>query len=215
MKLKKHGINRYAGRYPFMRSRRTVWSELVRYVKKDLDEVEVIVELGTGYCDFINQFHAKRKIGYEVNFEMAKFADPDVELHIEDAMNVGKLGNQTADVVFASNFLEHLDETELDLLLPNIYRVLKCEGRLVLIQPNYRLCKDRYFDDPTHKTVFTDESIVLLLKRFSFRIKKIHSGLLPLTVQSPLPKWAFLVRLYLLSPVKPMAGQMYVVATKD
>ena len=32
-------------------------------------------------------------------------------------------------------------------------------GRLVLIQPNHRLCAEHYFDDPTHRTIFDDRNI--------------------------------------------------------
>jgi SAM-dependent methyltransferase len=145
---------------------------------------------------------------------MRQFAARGVDLRIEDATGITQLGFKNVDLVFASNFMEHLDQTEFSILLPKIHDVLKPQGKLVLLQPNYRLYPERYFDDKTHKTIFSDENISGFLEGYGFVIRKLIPGLLPFSMKSRLPKWSFLVRLYLLSPVRPMAGQMYVVAER-
>lgn len=200
--------------YPYLKSRTGVWSEIVRYVKKDTGEIHTLVELGTGYCDFINQFPAKQKIGYDIRPETAQFAGPEVDLRIENAVGLPGIPNNSVDLVFASNFMEHLTQEELDTLLPRISEVLNHRGKLILVQPNYRLCPDHYFDDETHQTIFSDKNIVPFIEEYGFRILKLIPGLLPFSMKSRLPKWPFLVRLYLGSPIKPLAGQMYVVAEK-
>lgn len=200
--------------YPYLKSRTGVWSEIVRYVQKDTGETHTLVELGTGYCDFINQFPAKRKIGYELRSEMIQFADPAVDLRIENAVGLPGIRNNSVDMVFASNFMEHLNKEELSILLPRISEVLTHRGVLILIQPNYRFCPDHYFDDETHQTIFSDKNIVPFLEEYGFRILKLIPGLLPFSMKSRLPKCPFLVRLYLKSPIKPLAGQMYVLAEK-
>lgn len=202
-------------KYPYLKYRKGVWREIVRFVKKDAGTVNTLIELGAGYCDFINQFPAGRRIAYDLNPEMHKYADTGVDLRIEEARGINRLGDSIADLVFASNFMEHLDHAELDKLLPNIHSVLRSKGKLILLQPNYRLYPDRYFDDKTHKTIFSDENISGFLEKYGFSVRKLIPGLLPFSMKSRLPKWSVLVRLYLLSPIKPMAGQMYVVAERS
>jgi len=209
-----NAAHRYIGAYPFLKGRRRVWREIARFVEKDAAAVHTVVELGAGYCDFINQFPARRKIAFDLNPEMAAFAAPEVELRTTDATTLPGIEAESVDLVFASNFLEHLSQDELNRLLPRIRSVLSPDGRLILLQPNYRLCAKRYFEDPTHQTVFDDASIVTALARHALRAVRVEPGLLPFSMRSHLPQWACLTRLYLHSPIKPLAAQMYVVAER-
>ena len=206
--------NPYIGAYPFLKGRRRVWREIARFVQKDVPAAHTVIELGAGYCEFINQFPATRKIAFDLNPEMAPFAAPEVELRSGDAATLPGIQAESVDLVFASNFLEHLRQDELDALVPRIRCVLAPGGRLVLLQPNYRLCAERYFEDPTHETIFDDTSIVKLLATHGLRVLRLEPGLLPFSMRSRLPQWGWLTRLYLRSPVKPMAAQMYVVAER-
>jgi len=206
--------NAYIGAYPFLKGRRRVWREIVRFVQKDAPTARTVVELGAGYCDFINQFPAPRKIAFDLNPEMAAFAAPEVELRTGEATTLSGIKAESIDLVFASNFLEHLRQEQLAALLPRIRSVLAPGGRLILIQPNYRLCADRYFEDPTHQTIFDDASIVELLTMHAFHVIRLEPGVLPFSMKSRLPQWGCLTRLYLRSPIKPMAAQMYVVAER-
>lgn len=204
--------NPYVGAYPWLRGRRAVWGEIARYIARDVPDVETMIELGAGYCDFVNQFPARHKLAFDLNPEMRAFAAPEVELRVESAIELPRIAPASIDLVFASNFLEHLDERELARLLARIHEVLTPRGRLVLIQPNHRLCREHYFDDPTHRTIFDDENIVDWLGRFGLVTLRRVAGLLPFTMNSRLPKSALLTRLYLNSPIRPLAAQMYVVA---
>ena len=204
--------NPYVGAYPELPGRRAVWGAIARFVARDAGEVGTLVELGPGYCDFLNQFPAKRKIGFDLNPEMKRFAVEGVELRIESALELPEIAPASVDLLFASNFLEHLDGEELDELLPAIRRVLAPRGRLILIQPNHRLCAEHYFDDPTHRTLFDDGNIGEWLARHGLRVVKLVPGLLPFSMNSRLPRWGWLTRFYLRLPFRPLAAQMYVVA---
>jgi hypothetical protein len=207
-----NGTNEYNGAYPYLRERAHVWREIARYVRRDAPNARVAVALGPGYCDFINAFHADQKIAFDLNSEMSEFADAGVDLRIQDASHLSDLSPGSVDLIFASNFLEHLDECEAIQLLSAACQALSDRGRLILLQPNHRRCADHYFDDPTHKTVFDDQNIAEWLQKCGLRPRRIVPGLLPFSMKSRLPKWPLLVRLYLNSPVRPMAAQMYVVA---
>jgi SAM-dependent methyltransferase len=204
--------NPYVGAYPELTGRRAVWGAIARYVARDAPDVATLLELGAGYCDFLNQFPAKHRIGFDLNPEMRRFADADADLRIESAIALPGIAPASIDLCFASNFLEHLDAEDLDTLLPRVRRALAPGGRLILLQPNHRLCAEHYFDDPTHRTIFDDANIGPCLGRHGFRVVKLVPGLLPFSMRSRLPKWGWLTRLYLALPVRPLAAQMYVVA---
>jgi SAM-dependent methyltransferase len=205
-------VNPYSGAYPYLRERAHVWREIARYVRRDVPDARVAIELGPGYCDFINAFPAEQKVAFDLNPEMLAYAEEGVDLRIEDASHLGDLPPGSVDLVFASNFLEHLESNEVEQLLSAARKVLSDRGRLVLLQPNHRRCAEHYFDDPTHKTIFDDRNICDWLKRSDLRARRIVPGLLPFSMKSRLPKWPLLVRLYLNSPIRPLAAQMYVVA---
>ena len=84
------------------------------------------------------------------------------------------------------------------------------------MQPNFRYAWRAYFDDYTHRSVFTDVSLPALLRAQGFSIDLVQPRFMPYSMRgSRLPITPWLVRPYLRSPLKPMAGQMLIVATKD
>ena len=86
-------------------------------------------------------------------------------------------------------------------------------GRLIVIQPNFRYAAKHYFDDYTHRSVFTDVSLPNLLRAHGFAIDRVDPRFLPYSMRGtklPIRRWT--VRAYLRSPFRPMAGQMLVIA---
>jgi SAM-dependent methyltransferase len=123
-----------------------------------------------------------------------------------------KLESASFDIVFSSNLLEHLERAEVRRALAEFHRVLRKGGRLILIQPNYRLCASAYFDDYTHVTPLSDRSLSDLLTVSGFRPIVVRARFMPLTLRSRASKLSFLVPLYLRSPWRPFAGQMLLIA---
>jgi hypothetical protein len=93
--------------------------------------------------------------------------------------------------------------------------VLAPRGRLSLVQPNFRVAPHVYFDDYTHRTVFSDVSLCDWLRASGFRVVECVPRFMPFTVKSRLGGLTFLVPLYLRSPWRPFAGQMFVVAERE
>ena len=207
--------NPYIGAYPELAARRGVWREIVRYVVTDVGPVDTLVELGPGYGDFIDQYPAKRRIAFDLNPEMRAFMGPGVEFHERDASAMASLPAESVDLVFASNFLEHLEGPDIEEILEVAHRVLRPGGRIALIQPNHRRCAEHYFDDPTHVSVFDDRNIREWLACAGFARIRVDPGLLPFSMKSRAPKWPLLVRAYLHSPWRPLAAQMYAVGERD
>jgi SAM-dependent methyltransferase len=138
----------------------------------------------------------------------------DIEAIVGDATDLSGFADGDFATVIASNFLEHLEHDAIDALLDDVARVLRTGGRLILIQPNFRLDQKRYFDDYTHRTIWTDTSLTDLLVAHGFRIERCEPRFLPLTMKSRLSFGHRLVPAYLRLPFRPLAGQMLVVAER-
>jgi SAM-dependent methyltransferase len=173
-----------------------------------------VVELGSARGEFINAIKAERRIAVDLWPGLSEHVEGGVEAHVKSATNLGFLESESVDVVFASNFLEHLSIDDVRAVLAEAHRVLRSRGRLILVQPNYRTSHKRYFDDYTHISIWTDVSLSDFVEAERFEVERVESRFLPLTVKSRFPVHPSLIRLYLASPIKPMAGQMLVVARR-
>ncbi len=206
--------NPYIGAYPWLGGRAGVWREIARYVLRDAPAPRAVVELGAGYCDFINSVAAPKRIAFDMNPDMSRFAAAGVDLRIGDCRGLPGVEDGSIDLVFASNFLEHFTAEEAGRLLDDIRRVLRPGGRLALIQPNHARNSRDYWVDPTHKTAFDHENLPALVQSHGLHVVRVTPGLLPFSMKSRLPKIPLLVRYYLRSPIRPLAAQMYVVAER-
>jgi len=205
----------HASRLPPDPRREQLWVYLTRYLSRFVPAGSAVLELGAGYCYFVNAIPAARKVAVDVMPELSRWAAPSVEARCEDATAfLEQAEPESFDFVLASNFLEHFDWATLDRVGAGIRRVLRPGGRLALIQPNYRIATRRYFDDYTHRTVFTDVSLPDWLCAQGLEVITVVPRFLPLTVKSRLGALTFLVPLYLRLPWRPLAGQMFVLAAR-
>ncbi|MGH8872194.1 MAG: methyltransferase domain-containing protein [Acidimicrobiia bacterium] len=203
----------FASRLSLNPRRAVLWATLCSSVfQRYVPPLGSVVELGAARGDFINNIRAGRRIAVDVWPGLTEHVAPGVEAHVRSATDLGFLDANSVDVVFASNLVEHLQKDEVRAMLKEVDRVLRSGGRLILVQPNYRTSYKRYFDDYTHVSVWSDVSLGDFLSAEGFKVERLESRFLPLTVNSRIPVHPWLIRLYLASPVKPLAGQMLVVA---
>ncbi len=191
-----------------------VWKHLCAYLGRWIRSDAEVLELGAGWCDFANNVRARRVVAMDLDATVERAAASHVTPVVGDCTDLSKFDDGSFDVVFASNLLEHLQRPESSRLLAEARRVLRPGGRMMLLQPNFRLNPGRYFDDFTHVAIFTDQSLADYLVSEGFTIERVFPRFLPLTLKSRGSKLTFLVPWYLRSPVKPLAGQMLVVASR-
>jgi SAM-dependent methyltransferase len=201
-----------------LREMSAVWGVLVRdFFQKRIDPLSTVVDVGAGACLFINAVRAARRIAVDANPDVKRHAAPGVEAVVSSDLGLRELRDGTADCVFLSNFLEHLDDyrTALALLLA-VRRVLRPGGSVMVLQPNFRLVPRRYFDFVDHRLVLTDASLVEALEVTGFTIAERRARFLPFTSKFRLPKRPWMVRLYLRLPPAQwlLGGQAYVRATR-
>lgn len=196
-------------------ARREVWRVLADHLSKWVPPDAHVLEVGAGHCHWINAVRAARRIAVDTWPGVMQFAAPGVDARVMDASrDLPTFPAAHFDVSLASNFLEHFAPDTAASVIGDIRTILKPGGRLLIIQPNFRYAYRSYFDDYTHRSVFTDVSLPNLLRSRGFAIELVQPKFLPYSmrdVQGTIPSW--MVRAYLASPVKPRAGQMLVVAT--
>ncbi len=157
----------------------------------------VVVEIAAGYCEFINHIVAKKKIAVDLNPDMKKFAAYDVQTVCADSTDLSALNENFCDVVFVSNFFEHLKKEDIVKTLKETRRILKEKGKILILQPNVRFCYKDYWNFFDHVTPLDDRSLAEVLEINGFQVIENRPKFLPYTTKSRLPKAIILIRLYL------------------
>jgi SAM-dependent methyltransferase len=195
--------------------RKVVWKTLCEaYFQRLIKPDYCVLELGAGYGDFVNHIRCRRRIAVDVWPGMMEHLQPGVEGHVGPAAELGAIEDSSVDFVFASNLFEHLVPSEFAKTLASLRAKMKTGATLNILQPNYRFAYREYFDDYTHISVYSDRSLADVLEVNGFRVTEVHPGFLPLTIKSRLPVSPTLIRLYLASPFKPLAKQMFIRAVR-
>jgi len=127
-------------------------------------------------------------------------------------MDLDFIEDGAINFALANNLFEHLSQADIARVLAKLRHKLAANGTLNILQPNYRYAYREYFDDYTHITVFSHISLADFVQANGFDVLEIRRRFLPLTVKSWLPVSPWLIRAYLLSPIKPLAGQMLIQA---
>jgi SAM-dependent methyltransferase len=197
---------------------RGVWRALVRgFLERRIRPEATVVDLGAGACLFINEVRAARRIALDANPDLRRRAAPGVEAIVTTDLSLRELQDGSVGHVFMSNFLEHLPDHRAVLeLLAAVLRKLQPGGTVLILQPNFRLEPRRYFDFIDHQVILTDTSLVEALEVVGFEVREVRVRFLPFTSKSVLPRWPWLVRLYLwLRPVQWLLGkQSFLVAAR-
>ena len=194
--------------------RRRVWKILCRDLFDGLVGPDRrVLDLACGYGEFINQIAAAKKYAVDLNPDSPKHLDPDVEFHSRLANQLDFLDDGQVDVVFTSNFLEHLpDKMACDAVFAEIRRVLAPGGRFIILGPNIKYCYREYWDYYDHYLPLSHLSLAEGLVQSGYRVMLNVPRFLPYTMNSSMPTSDALVRLYLkLRFAWPIFGKQFLV----
>lgn len=199
-------------RFPYDSRRAPVWRALARYLQQWIPPGEGLLELGAGYGEFTREISASPKWALDQNPILGQYWDPSVKQLFQSVLEPWPIPDTSLGAVFASNFFEHFTIEEGAGILAQARRVLRPGGRILAVQPNFRLEPRRYFDDYTHRTIFTDNGFCDFVRAMGWKVVHVEPRFTPFTMKSRIPTAEWLVRLYLSLPVRPFAGQFLVVA---
>jgi len=198
-------------------ARAVVWDAIAEHLSPWVPPEAHVLEIGAGYCTWINAVRAARRVAIDIWPDVSQHAAPGVETRVMDAADgLRRLGERAFDVVLASNMLEHFTPDAAASIARDAFHLLPAGGRVLVVQPNFRYASSNYFDDYTHRSIFTDVSLAAMLRAQGFAIDLVVPRFLPYSMRNarvPIRRW--LVSAYLRSPWKPMAGQMLVIARRD
>ena len=199
--------------------RNRVWNILIseffsKWIKRD----DHILDLGCGYGEFINQVNVTVRHGMDLNPKTKELLDDNINFHQQDCSKPWDINPNSLDLIFTSNFFEHLpNKDSLDRTMTEIRRALKPAGRLIAMGPNISVLNGRYWDFWDHHVALSDASLSELLEIQNFNIEYSLSKFLPYNMVRVKKRPLFLLSLYLKLPLAWffLGKQFLIVASKN
>jgi SAM-dependent methyltransferase len=180
-----------------------VWRELCRsFFQRMIPNHSTVLDVGCGWGEFINAIQAGKKYGMDLNPESIKHLNSDIIFLHQDCSTPWPLEDESLDVVFTSNFFEHLPSKQhLSLTVREARRCLKKGGLIICMGPNIRYLGGAYWNFYDHYLALSDFALEELMQMSGFReINKI-GRFLPYTMAKGSNPPIALLRWYLRCPV--------------
>lgn len=195
-----------------------IWKVICNsFLQKFIKPSDTVVDVACGYGEFINHIVANKKIAVDLNMDSLQFLNVGVEFHQCKATRMSDVVLNRADILFTSNFLEHLpDKNTLDLFLEQVMLALKPGGKYLVLGPNLRYLPGQYWDFYDHHLGLTHLSLCEALKMKGFNIQICIDRFLPFTTQGALPTHPLFVWIYLKIPFvwRFLGKQFFIIAQK-
>ena len=72
-------------RLNFDKNRAALWKVIAGFIQKYVPESSVLLDLGAGYCDFVNAINAKEKHALDIFKDLPLYAEKGVVPHVMPA----------------------------------------------------------------------------------------------------------------------------------
>jgi SAM-dependent methyltransferase len=185
-----------------------------RYVR----ETDVVMDVGAGFGEFLQHIRCGSRIAVDIERLSGRTLPAGTrEVFTASDRLSAQVAAASVDVVFCSNFFEHLPDTATFLAtLREILTVLRPGGRLLVLQPNIRYVGGAYWDFVDHHLPLTHLTLSEATQSLGFEVVEVIPRFLPYTTRSRIPQAPWLVRLYLAVPLvwRVMGQQSWFVARK-
>jgi len=194
------------------------WKTLIQHwFQRHVPVDSAVLDVGCGYGQFINNVVCTRKYAMDLNPVSRRELNPEVTFLEQDCASTWRLPDNSLDVVFSSNFFEHLgSKAEFAETVREAYRCLRKGGRIIAMGPNIRFVGGAYWDFFDHYLALTELSVKECLETAGFRSEYVLDRFLPYTMVNVPQYPIFLLRFYLRMPFawKWFGRQFVVIATK-
>jgi SAM-dependent methyltransferase len=134
----------------------------------------------------------------------------------QDCSKAWPLADNSLDVVFTSNFFEHLlSKQALGETIQQAARCLRPGGIMIAMGPNIRFVGGAYWDFWDHHLALTDSSISEAMRVNGLQVSKLYDRFLPYTMVNHRAVPTTLVSMYLRFPVLwSIFGKQFLVVAK-
>jgi SAM-dependent methyltransferase len=198
--------------------RKKVWQKLIsNFFSKWIKINDQVLDLGCGYGEFINQIKCGGRHAMDLNPKTKCLLNSNIIFHQQDCTESWKIDHESLDLVFTSNFFEHLpNKRSLDQTIKQIKKALKSNGLLIAMGPNISVLKGKYWDFWDHHVALSDASLVELLEIHDFQIDRAIPKFLPYNMVRVKERPLFLLQIYLKIPIfwKIFGKQFLIIARK-
>ena len=179
-----------------------IWIEIAAYLQRWVPADGRVLDVACDLGYFIRHIRAGERWATDVR-DMSSSLGPDVHFVQADSLALSTaVPSDSFDLVFVSNYLEHLPSPEAVIAqLKEIRAVTKPDGRLIVLQPNIRYVGPAYWDFIDHHVALTEHSLVEAAQAAGFAVEHLIPRFLPYTTKSRLPRASWLVRAYLRVPL--------------
>lgn len=180
--------------------RNKMWKVLcTHFFQKYINKDDVVLDLPCGYGEFINNIQAKKKIAIDLNPDASKYLRKSIKF-INASSNKTTLEKNSVDVIFVSNFFEHITREQIISTIKEFKRILKKNGKVIILQPNIRFCAKDYWMFFDHITPIDDRALDEVFEINDFKLTYKIEKFLPYSTKSSLPKNVSLIKLYIKAP---------------
>lgn len=190
----------YNKRFNEITKRDELWSILSKnFFQKFIKKTDTVLDIASGYGEFINNIKCKKKIALDINPDSEKFLKKDINFILARSTNI-PLNKEEVDKVFISNFFEHITREEIIKTIQEIKRILKKNGTVIILQPNIRFCNRDYWMFFDHITPIDDRALIEIFEVYGFKNTLRIEKFLPFTTKSKLPQSDIFIKIYLKLP---------------
>lgn len=140
--------------------------EVIRFYLSELKEGQVLLDLNAGLDGFYKEPEVEKNeyIALDQNRNVRSFLEKSGVRALDWDVPYIPLNDNSVDYVLSTPFIEHLPTyLEAVELLIEIKRVLKEDGRLLIIVPNYTNLKAIFYEDYKHTWITTKKRVVDML----------------------------------------------------
>ena len=183
--------------------RNRVWRVLVgTFFQQLIPNGCAVLDMGCGYGQFINNVAAATKYAMDLNPQTKQHLAGNVTFLEQDCSTRWSLPDESLDVVFSSNFFEHLPSKQsLENSIREAARCLKPGGRIIAMGPNARIVPGAYWDFWDHHIPLTERAVVELFEISGFTIERSIARFLPYTMVNKRESPLLLLKIYLKLPL--------------
>lgn len=193
----------YARRFPEgeTRAKDRIWRVIARWLARYVPADGVVLDLACDRGYFIRNITARDRWATDLRDMSADLGDGIHFVRSDGLRALEVLPVAAFDLVFTSNYLEHLASPDAVVEQLRVMReLLRPGGRALVLQPNIALVGGAYWDFIDHRVALTDRSLVEAAELAGLRTERVYRHFLPYSTKGRLPRSPLLVQAYLAVP---------------